>query len=76
MNIPLLTKNLTTTPAGAVPFLNIVADLAQKRGYTLNYLVRLFAQTDQAQARFRLYYILGCGWNADPRLIKQRAIQP
>lgn len=59
MNIPLLTKNLATTPMGAAPALDITADLAHKRGYTLNswfvighfeseghtlnYLVHLFA---------------------------------
>lgn len=59
MTIPLLTKNLTTTPAGAFPALDVMADLAHKRGYTinswfaighfeseghtLNYLVHLFA---------------------------------
>lgn len=59
MNLPLLTKNLATTPMGAEPALDIAADLAHKRGYTLNswfvighfeskghtlnYLVHLFA---------------------------------
>lgn len=59
MNIPLLTKNLATTPMGATPALDIMADLAHKCGYTLNswfaighfeseghtlnYLVHLFA---------------------------------
>lgn len=59
MNIPLLTKNLATPPMGAAPALDITADLAHKRGYTLNswfvighfesegrtlnYLVHLFA---------------------------------
>lgn len=36
MNTPLLTRNLAIVPAGAAPALDIVADLAHKRGYTCN----------------------------------------
>jgi len=59
MNVSLLTQNLATPPGGAIPALNVEADLAHKRGYTLNswfvvghfeaeghtlnYLVHLFA---------------------------------
>ncbi|GGN49337.1 putative secreted hydrolase [Actinoplanes campanulatus] len=36
MNVPMLTANLTTAPPGAVPAVDVVADLACKPGYTLN----------------------------------------
>ncbi|WP_229398316.1 lipocalin family protein [Micromonospora okii] len=36
MNVPLLTAHLTTTPEGAVPAVDVVADLACKPRYTLN----------------------------------------
>ena len=36
MNIPHLTNSLATTPVGAVPALDIIADLPHKRDYTFN----------------------------------------